>query len=436
MPGGSGRFGLGISCCLVDTILPMPNPITISLSPNTTSKDVLRAFQVLLTPVTWRNEAVLREAASHISNLLQGRFVALTSSGRQALFDILRAYNIGQGDEVIMQAFTCIAVPEPVLWTGAKPVYADIDADTYNFDVASVRKNITKRTKAIIIQHTFGIPGPIADILRLAREHNLVVIEDCAHAFGGKLGRQPLGTFGDAAIISFGRDKMLSSVFGGAAVFSDRTQLHRAQEFAKRRPYPPAWWIMQQLLHPLIMAAAIPTYFSGIGKALIIAGQRLGLLSKAVTISERRGRRPNHIAWKYSPALGRLLLEQLAAFPANLAHRQSLVERYQARLDRTEATLPEPPRYAKPAWLRFPIQVDKRDSLLVAAREDNMLLGDWYDAPLVPSNCSLEAFEYSPSTCPVAERVSRRVINLPTYPNLSSAQADAVIELIHRHMSF
>lgn len=413
----------------------MKYPIAISLSPNTSPQDVKTAFQVLLTPVTWQNLNVQGEAANHISHRLGGRFVALTSSGRQALYDILRAYGIGRGDEVIIQAFTCIAVPEPILWAGATPVYADIEADTYNLDIRSVKENISAHTKAIIVQHTFGIPGPIQEILEIARKRNIVVIEDCAHSFGAKVSGRSIGTFGDAAILSFGRDKMLSSVFGGAAVFSDRKHLETVQRMAKERPYPPTGWIAQQLLHPILFALALPTYFSGIGKVIIAIGQHLHLLSKAVTPNERRGKRPNHIEWRYSPALARLLLKQLGFFSANVRRRQAIAERYHAQLDRTSVVLPEPSRFANPAWLRFPIQVKDRDELLAAAREKKMVLGDWYDAPLVPSDCSLHAFGYTAGMCPVAEQVARHVVNLPTYPRMTDTQVAAVVDLVKSYGS-
>jgi dTDP-4-amino-4,6-dideoxygalactose transaminase len=100
--------------------------------------------------------------------------------GRIALYAILKALGIGSGDEVIIQAFTCVAVPCPVLATGARPVYADIDG-TLNLDPSSVEARLTPRTKAIVVQHTFGIPANMDRLLRTANECGIYLIEDCCH---------------------------------------------------------------------------------------------------------------------------------------------------------------------------------------------------------------------------------------------------------------
>lgn len=356
--------------------------------------------------------------------------IALTSSARQALYDGLRAAGIGKGDEVIVQAFTCIAVPEPILWLSATPVYADIIPDTYNIDPASVRERITEKTKAIIIQHTFGIPGPIEELRAIAREHNLLLIEDCAHALGGTYHNQALGTFGDMAILSFGRDKTLSSVFGGAVVSANQTLIRRIQQYAQERSYPPHRWVFQQLMHPVLLHLLLPLYFTGgIGKAALVLAQKLGILSKAVAVEERQGRRPGHFRYRFSPALGHLLHMQIHKLQRFTKARQDLVRVYLDEL-RDVVTLPTIPANCEPAWLRFPILSKDPRKLRDEALGQEMMLGDWYDAPLVPSTCSLEAFKYTAGSCPNAEDVARRVVNLPTYPLLTDKQATQVVELV------
>src|SRR5581483_4013141 len=112
------------------------------------------------------------------------------------------------------QAFTCVAVPNSVLWTGAKAIYADID-ETGNLDPKDLEKKITKKTKAVIIQHTFGIAANMDAIQKVLKGKKIILIEDCAHALGASYKGKKLGTFGEFAFFSFGRDKVISSVFGG-----------------------------------------------------------------------------------------------------------------------------------------------------------------------------------------------------------------------------
>lgn len=406
----------------------MKKQIAISLSPNTDWSDVRAAFRVLSTPTSWQNTAFTQEAQDRLVAEFPGHHVVLNSSGRQALYDALRAFGIGSGDEVILQAFTCIAVPESIVWTGATPVYADIAKESYSASLQNIQAKVTSATRAIIVQHTFGIPADIQEIVAFAHQHNIVVIEDCAHALGATVAGRPVGTFGDAAIISFGRDKMVSSIFGGGIVFKDKEMAERAREFAVSRSYPPTSWIIQQLLHPLLFAVIIPLYFSGIGKLLLVGAQKVKLLSKAVEFSERSGQMPAHVQWKYSPALAQLLLQQITDVSKNIARRRAIANRYRSAFANTNMLLARVPDATNPSWLRFPLQVKNPTAMHKKAREEQMLLGDWYDAPLVPGDASLSAFHYEPKSCPVAEDVATRIINLPTYPGLTDKQVEKVIQ--------
>lgn len=406
----------------------MKRPIAISLSPNTSKEDVWLAWHLLFVHSLWNDRGILQRVAEKIATLFPNHFVTLTSSGRQALFDILRSYNITKGDEVILQAFTCIAVPEAILWTGATPVYCDIKNGSYSIDPQDVRKKITSKTKAIIVQHTFGIPGPIEEILEIAKEHKVIVIEDCAHALGIPHYGKKLGTFGDAAILSFGRDKCISSVFGGAIITRDKHASHTLQAMQNARPLPPKAWVLQQLLHPIIFSLILPIYFwHGLGKSILVAAQHLHLLSRAVAYEERKGKKPVHMYYRYSPALAMLLLQQIKKLDVMSERRRAISAQYQHKIRFST------PSVEKHALLRFPIQVKNRDELLALAREHKKLLGDWYDAPLVPSTSSFWAFRYIPGSCPHTEVAAKEVINLPTYPYLTDTQATQIIDFINTY---
>lgn len=399
----------------------MTRPIAISLSPNTEPDDVERAREVLSHPETWEDPQLIHDVERKIAQVFGNQFHAYpTSSGRQALFDLLKVFGIGAGDEVIVQAFTCIAVPAPVLWVGATPVYADIKPDTYNFDVADVARKITPHTKAIIIQHTFGIPGPIAEIQALAQPRGIRVIEDCAHSLGVYIHGQPLGTFSDAAILSFGRDKILSSVFGGAVITKNNVLIERLRTLDELLPLPPQQWVRQQLRHPIIMSEVLPHYFRfGLGKLKLVVQQRFGRLSKAVAPQEKKGAQPDHIDYRFSPALAALLLHQLDKLNRYTQRRQAISEHYAQAFSGPTGPL-----------LRFPLQRDNAHEIILAARKKRMLLGDWYTTPLAPADSDFKIFHYQPDSCPVAEDIGRKVINLPTYPLMTDEQVKEVINFI------
>ena len=276
--------------------------------------------------------------------------------------------------------------------------------------------------EVIIIQHTFGIPGPIEEVLTITKKHNILVIEDCAHALGSTYAGKPLGTFGDAAILSFGRDKCVSSIFGGAVITKDKHRAQLLQDMQNARPLPPTRWVLQQLLHPVLFSIILPIYFfHGLGKALLVGAQRIGLLSRAVAIEEREGKRPVHMQYAYSPALALLLIQQLEKLDRYIQRREEIAGRYQSAFGAHGDTLP---------YLRFPIVLQNRDELILTARSQHVLLGDWYDAALVPSTSTFWAFQYIPGSCPNAEALSSSILNLPTYPSLTDTQVEAMITLI------
>ncbi|MEK9149797.1 MAG: DegT/DnrJ/EryC1/StrS family aminotransferase, partial [Candidatus Desantisbacteria bacterium] len=141
--------------------------------------------------------------------------------GRVALYAILKALGIGEGDEVLVEGFTCVVVPNAVIFAGAKPVYVPPDPKTYNMDISQIESKITSKTKAIIVQHTFGLPSDMDSTLDIAKRHNLRVIEDCAPALGADYKGRKVGTFGDAAFFSSQWSKVISTGLGGVAVTND-----------------------------------------------------------------------------------------------------------------------------------------------------------------------------------------------------------------------
>lgn len=118
------------------------------------------------------------------------------NSGTDALYLALRAFNIGKGDEVITTPFTFIATSEVISAVGAKPVFVDIDATTFNLDLQQLKAAITPKTKAIIPVHLFGQPVDMTVLMNIAQAHNLIVIEDCAQSTGASWGGQKLGSIG------------------------------------------------------------------------------------------------------------------------------------------------------------------------------------------------------------------------------------------------
>lgn len=417
-------------------------PIYISLSPNTQKDDVLLALVLILQPWKWQKPRIknrklriknLEEEFKEYHNL---SYVYSFNSGRSALMAILKALRIGEGDEVLVQAFTCNAVPNPVMWMGARPVYVDID-DTLNMDPEDLERKITSNTKAIIVQHTFGTPAAMDRIMEIAQRHNLSVIEDCAHALGASYKGQLVGTLGDASFFSCGRDKAISSVYGGMAATNNLEVARKVGEFWSQCEYPSRFWVFQQLVHPIIFAAAIPLYnVLHIGKIIIKVAQKIKLLSFAVTQSEKHGAKPAYFPKKMPQALALLASHQLKKLKQLNGHRKETADFYLKNISREKYSIVSISPQEKDVaanFLRFSLYHPKRDRILEEARTQGMYLGDWYTSTVAPYDTDLSKMRYAPGSCPRAEAAAREIFNLPTHINISTEDAKKIIDFLNEY---
>src|SRR3989304_10048304 len=161
-------------------------PIAISLSPNTEKDDVLLAVKTLLSPWNWYKSSSVSELETKFASYFGESYKALAvNSGRSAEYLILKTLGVSEGDLVAMQALTCVAVANPIIWNGASPLYIDVD-ETYNMDPADLEKKINKNVKSIIVQNYFGVPSSISDIKVIAQKFNIPLIEDCAISLGAQ----------------------------------------------------------------------------------------------------------------------------------------------------------------------------------------------------------------------------------------------------------
>jgi dTDP-4-amino-4,6-dideoxygalactose transaminase len=403
-------------------------PIAISLSPNTQNDDVWQAFKTLLSPWRFREGNAVYFVKQWFKKYFGVNDVYLFNSGRSALYTLLKALEIGEGDEVLIQAFTCIAVPDPVIWTGAKTIFVDID-DSLNIDPEAIERHINHKTRAIIVQHTFGIPAQISTITKIAQKHNLVLIEDCAHALGATFQGKKLGTFGDFAFFSFGRDKVISSVFGGGLIVNGKrkSESEKIKKIYDKLHYPNYFWIVQQLLHPIAFALILPLYNVILGKLLLFILQKLKLLSKPVYKEEYFGGKPNVFPAKYPNALATLLLIQLAKLVKYNEFRIQTAKIYLNKLKGYRNI--KLPVYSDGAiYLRFNILISNAQKLLKTARKHGILLGNWYRKVIDPKGVSYEKIGYRVGSCPNAERIAELSMNLPTYPRLTR---DELIKLLN-----
>lgn len=402
--------------------------IHISLSPNLQKDDILTVLRRVFFVWEWSKDKNLKELKKEFSEYFSSKNIYFLNSGRSALYVFLKSLRLKETDEIIMQSFTCNAVANPIMWAGAKPVYVDID-ETFNIDTKSLQKNINKNTKAVIIQNTFGIPAQIDKIVEIARKNNILVIEDCAHALGATYKKQKVGTFGDIAFFSFGKDKIISSVYGGALMINNNSLKRAFREEYKKIKSPSIFWTIQQLLHPFITNIAFFTYNIG-GKLLLFGSLKIGLLSKAVSKGERFGKKPNYFPRKFPDSLAALALNQFRKLDALNQHRRELAQIYEKNFkDRDEVIYVE--KYDEGTiWLRYPVIHSDAREIIQDAQRKNMVLGSWYREIIAPWGTNMAAMHYKIGKNKIAEYVALHTLNLPTNIRTSKMDAQEVASFI------
>lgn len=411
-------------------------PISISLSPNVEKDDAKLALNLIIRPWLWKNGRAIKQFENEFKKYLGVKYAVSFNSGRSSLYAILKALDLPYENDVLLQAFTCNASINPVLWADLNPVYIDCNKDDYNINIEDLKIKVTPDSKVLMVQHTFGMPANMKEVHEMVKRYNLILIEDCAHSLGAKYNSQNVGTFGKAAFFSFSRDKVISCIYGGMAVTNDDKIGKRLQEFQEEFGQPNKFWILQQLLHPILLRYLIlPVYnLFDLGKIMLIFAQISHLLSKAVSWQEKRGRRPDYFPKALPNALAILALQQFSKLEKFEIQRRNMAQTYYKELAGSGIKLPARFEERFPSWLRFTVQhKDAHEIIYQAWHKQNILIGDWYTTVIAPFDTKLENMRYKKGTCPNAEMLAKQTFNLPTHINISKEDLKRIIEFIKNY---
>ncbi len=405
-------------------------PISISLSPNVQKDDVFLALKLLFLPWKWRRGSAIKKLEEEFKKYLGVKYAVSFNSGRSSLYAILTAINPQKNSNILLQAFTCNALVNPVLWANLKPIYIDCD-NNFNINIDLLKSGIIKeQAKILVVQHTFGLANNMAEILTLAKQYNLIIIEDCAHALGAEFNGRKLGTFGTASFFSFSRDKVISSIYGGMAVTNDDILGKKLESLQKEFSQPSLFWIKQQILHPILLWLIIlPLYnFLDLGKIFLVVSQWIHILSKAVSWQEKRGLKPDYFPKALPNALALLAQNQFNKLEKFNAHRKKIADFYYQELKNSSFGLPEK---TNNIFLRFTITHPKAHEILYQAwHTENILLGDWYTSVIAPLDTQLDKMQYKNGLCPKAEDLAKKTLNLPTHINISIKDAQRIVNFL------
>jgi perosamine synthetase len=353
--------------------------------------------------------------------------------GRVALYAILKTLGVGPGDEVLVPGFTCVVVPAAIMYTGALPVYYDIDPATLHGSPILAAHSITDRTKAVLIQHNFGAVAPLGDLPQVCRSRGIALIEDCAHSLGAISDRGPVGTLGTAAFCSLQWSKPTTTGLGGIARVNDESMITPLRDFATGACSEPSLAKSAYLgtLSLLYRKLYRPKWYWVMRDSYRLAAKR-GIIQGSSSARELEiCDRPPDYCERFGRPRRRSLESVLNELPNSIPRRRNIHSRYAAHFAKTPTWTPanEPDGTAGVA-LRYPLLVENRAELLRCAREEKIEIGDWFNAPLHPHGARADAFGFQPSVCPIGTAAADKVINLPTHAFVTYREADRIMNFI------
>ncbi len=410
--------------------------IFTGFAPNLGLADTRLAIKLLFTPTQWR----IGDSQARAQNWLRTFFgvpdIYLCDSGRSALTLALEAIGILPGDEVLVQAFTCLVVINSIRAVGARPIYIDIDRD-FNLNPADAAKKITSRTRTMIIQHTFGVPARLNELITLAKTRQLTVIEDCAHALGGTRAGKKLGTIGEIGIFSFGSDKVISCARGGAIIVNNQSLAPAIQNLIEKLPATKYRRIVQHLLHYPVFYAGKLFYQVAIGKAILWLAKKFHLINLIIYPEEKRGEPMRYYPSQLPNALATILLPQLDKLNLIIEYRRLVARAYEDGISNPRLVLPlketAEPVVTGVIYLRYPLLVENPQRLYEHMKNHNILLGNWYDAVVSPCLNGCSFIDYTPGSCPTAERVTKQIVNLPTDIAIGDEDITRIIDALNSY---
>ena len=259
------------------------------------------------------------------------------ASARGALNLILDCLDLKKGDEIIVPSFTFYIVPVVIAQKGLTPIFVDSESDGFNMDVGKFKKAITGKTKAVVATHLFGDACEMGEIMEIARDKNIFVIEDCAHSLGAMSGGRRAGSFGDAAFFSFSAGKTIDTVEGGIIVSGNKAVIKKLDENRKKMKFPSALWLAGKFLKKYLLRIGMNSVFINLAVYPVLSVLSF-FSAKDIVYEALKEKREKAIdfsgrLWNgYTNFQAGLALKQLAKVDKRIEKRGMIAKRYRGAL--------------------------------------------------------------------------------------------------------
>jgi perosamine synthetase len=335
--------------------------------------------------------------------------------GRVALYTALKAIGIKEGDEVVLPAFTCVVVPNAIIYVKAIPIYVDIDKESLNATLFNIQAATTEKTKCILIQNTFGLSSEVDEIVAFAKSKGIITIEDCTHGYGGMYNNLPNGVRSDFAFFSTQWNKPFSTGIGGILLVNNPEYLDAvAQEnkFLIKPGFKKASILKALILFKKVFLGdrtywffvKLYRYLSKIG---LVVGSSSGTEITSIQM-------PNEFFMGASSVQFNEGIKALKGLEISMQQRKINAELYTNWLRSNDKVNVKEPLHENHAFLKYPILVKDRAIFISKAEKASIRLGDWFLSPIHPVKSEFENWFLNPQNFANASFVSMHILNLPT----------------------
>lgn len=351
----------------------------------------------------------------------QSSYALSFAYGRSALYAFLKAMEVNDS-QVVMGAYTCVAVSHAVVLSGNTPKFVDAD-ETFNMNLDEAEAAMNEKTRAMVVSNTFGYPVDAGRAKAIARSHRLLLIQDCAHCFGSTWKGTMVCNEGDAAIFGLNISKQISSVFGGMLTTNDPEIYEKVKAWRDRNCKKPSWservrtcaYFFASFIafHPLVFR--LVSYFDYVGE------RKLGQMTKYY--KEDTIDFPSDAFRTLLPVEARIGLAQLKKYSRIMERRREIARAYHHHLKNISGIL-LPPVMDEATYSHYVIRVSKRREVMNALGKRGVQAGFLieYSIPELSAYAPYADKEY-----PNARVCARSVLNLPLYPQLSDRDLEHIV---------
>lgn len=357
--------------------------------------DIKGVTETVRRGMFWAVGPNVEEFERSVADYIKTTYAVAFNSGTSALHAVLLAYDIGEGDEIVVPSFTFIATANSVLFVGAKPIFSDIEEKTYGLSPEDVQEHISSKTKAIVPIHYGGLPCQIRELKEVAEDHKLLLIEDAAESIGAHINGKKVGSFGEAAMLSFCGNKVITTGEGGM-ILTDSRELYEKLKLIRSHG-----------------RVETEDYFTSIRTM------------DYVTLGYN---------WRMSNITAALGISQLKKLDKLIAMRRKNAAYMTKKLSTIrEIKTPNPIKGYFHVYQMYTIKTKNGEKIRDRLKNylgENGIMTKIYFPPIHLTHFYRERFGFSGGELPITEKTFRQVLTLPMYPTLTQSQMDYIVDNI------